>query len=220
MSAKNIVNVFKIIDNEYKAYWLGFLYADGNIGSKEDKIELSLAEKDIKHIEKFRDFIGINNKISYRQKTKAYRFSFRSQNCKEDLIDKGCFPKKSLSLKFPREEQVPSYLIRHFIRGYFDGDGWFCNTENGCLQIGLIGTEDFLKSFLHLMRGKINVNNKIFNVHRENGAKRYVFSKEQDIKTFLNYIYKNSNIYLDRKYAHYIDFIKNGRKILPRIKEI
>lgn len=211
MSAKNVLKNFENIDSEEKAYWLGFLYADGSVSSKEDKIELGLAEKDVKHIEKFKNFMNIKNKICYREKTKSYRISFRSQNCKQDLINKGCFPKKSLILRFPTEEQVPKHLIRHFIRGYFDGDGWFCNTKAGSFQIGFIGTEDFIKGVLKVLEGKINTSNKILNVHRENGAKRYIFSKFSDVSYFLNYIYKDSIVYLDRKYEHYLDFIKNGK---------
>lgn len=222
MSTKNVLTNFEIIDNEEKAYWLGFLYADGNVGSKEDKIELGLAEKDLKHIEKFRDFIGIQNKISYREKTKSYRYSFRSQKCKNDLIDKGCVPKKSLILKFPNKKQVPNEFIRHFIRGYFDGDGWFTNTEK-CFQVGIIGTKNFIIGFLNTVNG-INKNNKILNVHREDGAKEYVFSGYQDVLNFLNFIYKDCNIYLDRKYEHYLDFLKNGsnyhKSKMPNIKEI
>lgn len=62
--------IFDKIDTEEKAYWLGFLYADWSVGSKEDKIELSLAACDYNHIQKFKDFIGLDNKISYRKKTK------------------------------------------------------------------------------------------------------------------------------------------------------
>ena len=210
MSATNVLKIFETIDTEEKAYWLGFLYADGSVGSKEHKIELGLAEQDLKQIEKFRDFIGIMNKISYRPSTKSYRYSFRSESCKEDLIRQGCVPKKSLILKFPTNEQVPLKLIKHFIRGYFDGDGWFTNTEE-CFQVGIIGTEDFIKGFLDSIEIE-NKNNKIFNVHRENGAKRYVFGAYQDVLNFLNWIYKDSNVYLDRKYEHYLDFINNGSK--------
>lgn len=101
MSAKNVLYNFETIDTEEKAYWLGFLYADGSVGSNDDRIELGLAERDFHHIEKFRNFIGINNKISYREKTKSYRYAFKSQNCKQDLINKGCVPRKSLILKYP-----------------------------------------------------------------------------------------------------------------------
>lgn len=210
MSAKNVLTNFEIIDTEEKAYWLGFLYADGSVGSKEDKIELGLAEKDLKHIEKFRDFMKISNKISYRESTKSYRMSFRSSKCKQDLINKGCVPKKSLILKFPTQEQVPKHLIKHFVRGYFDGDGWFTNTTE-CFQVGIIGTLDFIQGFLDAIEN-INKNNKIFTVHRVNGAKRYVFGAYQDVLNFLNWIYKDSSIYLDRKYEHYLDFINNGSK--------
>ena len=210
MSATNVLKNFETIDTEEKAYWLGFLYADGSVSSTDNRIELGLAEKDLKQIEKFRDFIGINNKISYRPTTKSYRYSFKSVLCKADLIRQGCVPKKSLILKFPTEDQVPQNLIRHFIRGYFDGDGWFTNTED-CFQVGIIGTKDFIKGFLNNIEVE-NKNNKIFNVHREEGAKRYIFGAYQDVLNFLNWIYKDSNVYLDRKYEHYIDFINNGSK--------
>ena len=210
MSAKNVLTKFEIIDTEEKAYWLGFLYADGSVGSKEDKIELGLAAQDLTHIEKFRDFMEINNKISYRGNSNSYRMSFRSTKCKEDLIDKGCVPKKSLILEFPNSKQVPVDLLRHFIRGYFDGDGWFTNTDS-CFQVGIIGTENFIKGFLDAV-DNINKNCKIFNVHREDGAKRYIFGAYNDVLSFLNWIYKDSKIYLDRKYEKYLDFVTNGSK--------
>jgi len=210
MSATNVLRIFETIDTEEKAYWLGFLYADGSVGSSDNRIELGLAEKDLKQIEKFRDFIGIMNKISYRSQTKSYRYCFKSVPCKADLIKQGCVPKKSLILKFPSEEQVPKELIRHFIRGYFDGDGWFTNTES-CFQVGIIGTEDFIKGFLNSIEIQ-NKNNKIFDVHRKDGAKRYVFGAYQDVLNFLNWIYQDSHVYLDRKHEYYLDFIQNGSK--------
>ena len=67
---------------------------------------------------KFKNFIGLPNSINYRAKTDAYRYSFRSQSCKADLIKQGCMPAKSLILKFPTEKQVPKNLLAPFIRGY------------------------------------------------------------------------------------------------------
>lgn len=210
MSAKNVLRQFETIDTEEKAYWLGFLYADGCVGNKEDKIELGLAEKDLHHIEKFKEFIGVNNKISYRDSTKSYRYSFRSQSCKQDLIKQGCVPKKSLILTFPSEEQVPRYLIRHFLRGYFDGDGHFTNTEK-CFEAGYIGTSDFIKKSLEVLPDTIKRKDlTIKNVHRADGAKSYSFYSYSDVKDFLDFLYKDCTIYLDRKYEHYLDFINNG----------
>ena len=211
MSATNVLRIFETIDTEEKAYWLGFLYADGSVGSTDNRIELGLAEKDLRHIEKFRDFIGIQNKISYRASTKSYRYAFRSISCKADLIKQGCVPKKSLILNFPTEYQVPKNFVKDFIRGYFDGDGWFTNTEN-CFQAGIIGTEDFIKGFLNTVELENKNNKKIFTVHREDGVKRYVFGAYEDVLNFLNWIYKDATIYLDRKYECYKDFIENGSK--------
>lgn len=212
MSAKNVLTQFHVIDTEEKAYWLGFLYADGCVSSSESKIELGLAEKDLHHIEKFKNFIGINNKISYREKTKSYRFSFRSQNMKQDLINLGCVPKKSLILNFPNENQVPEYLIKHFLRGYFDGDGHFTNTEK-CFEAGYIGTNNFIvESLKHLPDSIKRKDLTIKDVHRHDGAKTYSFYSYNDVKEFLDFLYKDCNIYLDRKYEHYLDFINNGSK--------
>lgn len=210
MSHTNNLTIFEKIDTEEKAYWLGFLYADGYVSATDNRIELCLAEKDLHHIEKFKDFIGIPNKISYRKTTKAFRYSFKSIPCKEHLIKLGCVPRKSLILTFPNREQVPEYLLRHFIRGYFDGDGWFTNTDS-CFQAGIIGTEDFIKGFLNNIEN-VKKDNKIFDVHRKDGAKRYAFNSYKDVKTFLQWMYEDCNIYLERKYENYLDFIQNGSK--------
>lgn len=203
--------IFKNIDTEEKAYWLGFLYADGSVGSTDNRIELGLAEKDLHHIEKFKHFINLDNKISYRPKLKSYRYSFRDAEFKRILIEKGCVPKKSLILTFPTEEQVPDNLIRHFIRGYFDGDGCFSNTDY-CFMVEFISTENFIRGCLSKLPSTLRKDLKIKDVHRPDGAKKYGFYSYNDISVFLNYIYKDSTIYLDRKYALYKDFIENGKK--------
>ena len=203
--------IFQVIDTEEKAYWLGFLYADGSVGSTDNRIELGLAEKDLKHVEKFKNFIGLNNKISYRLNSKSYRYSFKDKVFKDILIQQGCVPKKSLILKFPTENQVPDYLIRHFIRGYFDGDGHFSNTTE-CFEVGFIGTEDFIKKCLEKLPEDLNKDLSIKNVHRKDGAKKYGFYSYHDVLCFLDFIYKDASIYLDRKYEKYIDFIENGSK--------
>ena len=50
--------VFDSIDNEEKAYWLGFIFADGCISSRDNAFELSLKGEDIEHLHKFNTFMG------------------------------------------------------------------------------------------------------------------------------------------------------------------
>ena len=203
--------IFDKIDSEEKAYWLGFLYADGSVGSTDNRVELGLAEQDKAHIEKFKQFINLDNKISYRQASKSYRYTFKDKIFKEILIKQGCVPKKSLILKFPTEEQVPRELIRHFIRGYFDGDGCFCNTPD-CFEASFIGTEEFIKECLYNLPKELNINLSIKDVHRKDGAKKYAFYSYSDVFNFLSFMYEDCSIYLDRKYQKYIDLIENGSK--------
>nr|DAG90196.1 MAG TPA: endonuclease [Crassvirales sp.] len=50
---------FSVIDTEEKAYWLGFLYADGFISASGNTVGLSISLKDIDHLKKY------NNALNY-----------------------------------------------------------------------------------------------------------------------------------------------------------
>ena len=121
-------HIFDSIDTEEKAYWLGFMFADGFVLSNDNTIGLDLAEKDFTHLEKFRlflNFIG-NLKVTNTNfpNVKRVRLEFSSKYMKQILISYGCIPKKSLTLNFPNINIFNNIeLIRHFIRGYVDGDG-------------------------------------------------------------------------------------------------
>lgn len=198
-------NIFNKIDTEEKAYWLGFLCADGTIRSKpkDYQIELCLKEEDFNHLVKFRKFIGNNNKISYREKQKAFRYCFRSKQIHKDLCKLGCVPRKSLILKFPTKEQVPDAFLNDFIRGYFDGDGCLCFSKNR-YTIEIISSKDFLLGLQQ--RYSLFSDRKIYLKHRESpdGAWRLCVSKKNVLKQFLQDIYGNASIYLDRKYEKYL----------------
>ena len=141
--------LFEDIDNEEKAYWLGFLFADGNITYDLDKtkykIELGLATIDYNHLEKYKTFLKYNKDIKFRSSTNSCRIIVGSKKACEDLIKLGCTPKKSLILKFPKN--IREDLLSHFIRGYFDGDGSIsiCKNTNRLKTICILGTLNFLK---------------------------------------------------------------------------
>ena len=111
---------------------MGFLYADGGVTAKNNKyiLALSLSTKDIEHLEKFKKNLNSTNPIrtkpgsGYLPNTYYVALELYSKKLVTDLINVGCYPNKSLTLKFPNTNYFndPS-LIRHFIRGYFDGDG-------------------------------------------------------------------------------------------------
>jgi hypothetical protein len=120
---------FKDINTEEKAYWLGFIYADGCV--RNNLLLIGLSELDQCHLHRFTRSLDSDYKISlkkiYNHKLrKEYRsanIQICSQEIYQDLLSKGVTPRKSATLQFPAQNIVPSYLLRHFIRGYFDGDG-------------------------------------------------------------------------------------------------
>lgn len=208
-------NYFNIIDTEDKAYWLGFLYADGNVSYGKDKngerkgctVELSLAEKDKGHLYKFMKCIDADNEyplekriINLNKKEHiAYRLCLNSVKMGNDLEKHGCVQKKSLILKRP---SINENLIRHFIRGYFDGDGCVSfNRELDNYIYVILGTKDVL-SFIQEKSG-VSKKISIRQVKRNNEYKSFYEFSIGGIKSqliFHNYIYNNANIFLDRKY--------------------
>lgn len=119
-------NFFETIDTEEKAYWLGFMYADGNVRKHRNQSVIQIKVNDQEIIEKFIKSINGNMSVSYYTNQIGKTISaihLTSDKMFDDLIKQGCIPNKSLVLTFPSKHQVPENLMNHFIRGYFDGDG-------------------------------------------------------------------------------------------------
>lgn len=200
---------FENINTEEKAYWLGFLYADGCVSSNRNTIELCLCVEDKHHLEKFKNFMDSEHSIGFHHGKlgDSYRISIRDNDLKNDLIKAGCVPNKSLILKFPSEDIITTELIRHFIRGYFDGDGCLCKTEN-TEYIDMIGTMEFLQKIQSILNN-IGIKSSICPLatkNRQSNNYRLILSNKKSRRDFLNYIYKDTSIYLDRKYKKYLKY--------------
>lgn len=196
---------FSNIDSKEKAYWLGFLYADGCVHSTSNEISITLKDRD--HLEKFRKAIKSNNKIGesidrrFSSLPKIYHFSIKDKQLKSDLIKWGCVPNKSLSLtKIPN---IPRDFVSHFIRGYFDGDGslhWLNGTKN--FRISFVGTAPFLKDIQKELGLSLSLGQQ-----KGNQSKYFQVAGRKQVPMILDYIYKDSdeNIRLTRKYKNYLD---------------
>lgn len=139
-------DLFSVINTEEKSYWLGFLTADAYVN--HNTLELALKAEDVDHLLAFREmFSGNVPEVKYRINTNAYRFSIYSVELCQDLADKGCVQGKLLRT-FPNDTQVPNYLINHYMRGYFDGDGSiYADSKYGNLRFSVIGSNRFLDRY-------------------------------------------------------------------------
>lgn len=189
-------DTFKVIDTPEKAYWLGFLYADGYVSESNSVLELTLKESDKEHVETFRDFMMSDAKV-YERKSKikgeiftSYRVSICSQQVVSDLVQQGCYQNKSLTLEPPTN--VPSELIRHFIRGYFDGDGCVYKIHNGN-AINFVGTQPMLE----WIQKEIGVYPK--KLAPCGNAYQFSFKAKNSVTYFYNYIYDQATVFLPRK---------------------
>lgn len=207
---------FEKIDSEIKAYWLGFLYADGCVlpqdprGYGEQEFKLSLSEQDQEILEKYKEDLKSTYPIR-RDETKHKKnensqvqliCSYRSQKTVDDLKKLGCVENKSLILKFPTEEQVPSKLIYHFIRGYFDGDGSIsCYKE--AYQISFVGTESFIKTLSTYFKG----GTVLPDLRKKNS---WYFNLGGNLQVLQAYhlMYDNATRFLQRKYLKFQSLLK------------
>lgn len=201
-------NYFETIDTQNKAYWLGFLYADGYVKrhTKDGKIDggrlvITLKSDDAYILEEFLKEIESNDIARNRQLKQGDKIYCQSSiylnsvKLVEDLIANGCIQNKSLVLRRP---ELNRDLISHFIRGYFDGDGcvqFYPQRYAYCYSI--LGTKDVLTYIIE------SANLTHYNIRNAKSNSEClelrIFSKNELIR-FHNYIYDNKTTFLKRKY--------------------
>lgn len=206
---------FNEIDTEEKAYWLGFLYADGWVSRDSHQFSLCLKSSDILHLVKFRDIITPTGKIMQKNVKlgdkifSAHTFGGCNGPLRNTLVAKGCTPRKSLTLQFPNSQIVPNNLRKHFIRGYFDGDG---SVSRNCKIGGLFaiiasftGTRDFLDSLQNVLIEEIP-NYTIVSVRKDSRSKCFFISKggKNAPMALLKYLYDGCSVCLERKRDKYL----------------
>lgn len=137
------------------AYVLGLLFTDGNLHIRKDQsgyelCVLSFAQKEKELVEKILILLECDAKIRYRKRKEfenttageLYYFSIGNNELGNDLLKLGLTPNKSLSMNFP---EIPNEYLRHFVRGFFDGDGSVYLESNKSIRIKLLsGSRNFI----------------------------------------------------------------------------
>ena len=200
---------FDKIDSEDKAYFLGLLFADGCNLKERNIVCIELIKTDSAILEKFAEVTGNNRPLydyNHKNGQTSTKLSFNSKYFCEVLDKLGCVPRKSLVLQFPN--YLDESLLRHFLRGYFDGDGSITlyrgkNTINR--QASVVSSKYFIDS----LKEKISqINSNIHYITRPTGnGSSLVLCRKDSVKEFLSYIYEDCSIYLERKFLRYQELI-------------
>ena len=120
-------HIFDIIDSEEKAYWLGFFLADACIAKSAGTrraFRLSLKKQDERHVRKAAKFLKYKGKFhcDVRDGHPRVLMVFNDVRLCKALMDHGWWNYKT-GQNARILQIIPEELRRHFIRGYFDGDG-------------------------------------------------------------------------------------------------
>ena len=211
--------IFEKIDNEEKAYWFGFLYADGYINYDKNSITLCLSNIDIDILYNFSKFLKTDKPIR-NNNDNSCKVVIENKKITNDLRKLGLIQCKTHILKFPK---INKNLKNHFIRGYFDGDG--CITYGSKLNknanVSITSTLNFLKE----IDNNIDVNFTYNKRHkdRDDNILTMVSGGIVNIMKFYNYIYKDASIYMCRKkkkFNEWFDFYFSNTKCKPNTIEI
>jgi len=124
-----IEDFFKRIDTKDKAYWYGFLCADGNLNGIQIRLELS--RKDISVLIRFCETIGLDPDLKVKERDrfdertkKTYYMAYVQFTCKpmaEDLRKQGYASSKTLRKNIPKFRNQEIFLA--WLLGFYDGDG-------------------------------------------------------------------------------------------------
>ena len=219
-------SIFSKIETELQAYLLGFYAADGSINEKRKTFRIHLQKSDSELVYLYKDVISPDARTFTVQEHKttgrngkeitaheSFGVDITSSELCNDLVAAGFGYNKSYTdLHIP---EIPKELIRHFIRGYFDGDGcftvWLSQEKNKsdrvrskfdiCAKSASILNE-FIKFFaVHDIR--INLN-----YLKRDDMYRISTSSKKEVGKIYNILYKDSNFYLSRKFnkfSHYVN---------------
>lgn len=224
-------DIFDNINSTESAYIFGLYMADGCV-TAENKFAIALNEKDVKILNKIKDFISPISKVVYKEKytnqktgittNPMYILCFKSDHISNTLNEYGCGYNKTY-LEKSIINIVPREFMWDFIRGYFDGDG--------CISKSDVIHKHILKNGNNVEYNGINVIFKItsktrlildelctflndeglnFSVYSDRTSFTLATHTKNNLPIIYNHLYSNnSEFYLERKKIKFKEIIDN-----------
>lgn len=228
INRKHTINsaYFNDIKTEHQAYWLGFIWADGSISktakrcSGYNRLTISQKETERIHLEKLAKELNSSANLTEYEPYPNKKIVNLSINCRPlcQQLEQLGYGTKDKRIHIP---PIPNYLIRHFIRGYFDGDGclsiyqqktkqWLVNRQ----EWSLTGNPIFIKEIQTILNQETTVSQsvRLKSYKNTNKAISLRYGRKSDIDALYHYLYDNCTVYLNSKHQRFIDFYSRQSK--------
>ena len=195
---------FKNINTAVKAYWLGFLMADGCVykGASQNSyvLQINLKASDINILQRLNKAIKSTYPIiqyvvkSKKKNYNAVKLKISNTNFCKHLMNHGIIPRKSIVCKMPN---IQDKLYSHFLRGYFDGDGCITKGKKNGWHFSIVGGRDILNTFKEYLE-RNNIRTAIYAINHS-AAYALETSAIADIAKIYQLLYSHSHTFLNRK---------------------
>jgi len=203
---------FETIDREAKAYYLGLFYADGHNNQKKGQIVINLKEEDRTLLERLKreiDYTGnVGTWIKKPPRQNQAVLAIVSRKLSDDIAKQGCPQQKTELLDYPYH--IDKSLQRHFLRGFFDGDGSISRSKLHAVNFSIIAIEEVaigIAKYMSEILGKaVQVENAGKGRYSINKLKFVRISNKKDIKAVLDNLYRDTDLYMQRKYDRYYNY--------------
>lgn len=212
---------FEKIDTNEKAYWLGFIAADGNLYRRDGHqglISIAVHKQDIELLESFKAELNTMKPISLtkdkrRENTIMATLQISSDKMFNQLLEKGIGLRKTFDLDLSCIfQQIPTQFHPSFILGYFDGDGSIDIPNDNTISkshVRISGPIKNLKAFVPILN---NFEIKAIIIEDKRKYKEpfgsLEFTNTTDKYIFLKYMYRNNVKCLSRKKERALELIR------------
>lgn len=197
--------MFAKCDTSEKAYWLGYLMADGCVQEgKSGDLGLSIVSKDKEIPTKFKNYFNLPQKIypKFTRGRKYYVLRIFSKILVNDLFRYGIVFRKTGKEQI---KNIPVKYHRHFIRGFFDGDG--CISLDGkTLHVDFCSSSrKILNQIQNILMKKCSLNKTktIFTKTPWGYCFRFAYRGNVQVGRIGNYFYNNATVFLERKHRRF-----------------
>jgi len=194
---------FDTIDTQEKAYWFGFILADGGLHKNGKQVRVLLASKDRKHLEKLANVFNVrihDNAVVDRRTNRTYLRSMVHLNSVRiwtAIVDKGVPQRKCDFTSADVLDSLSPALLRHFARGYFDGDGSIGKVGFAEFRLTIVGPRCIVTALRDLVAEALDVSCGA--PAYQSGIWRITWCGTDKLNTIRNWLYDDATVFLERK---------------------